>query len=249
MAYNTLQDELLKTGHYVGLKFSDGWFFAHILETEYLELRPWIPYNENGERAELAPGEAGVPQDNEIRDLSDREIITPRENERELMFQTFMGISPSRLQVFPYFGRNGRPNLVGGSEPGKNQVAIDGYDSPYNNPTRQSEVITLNNMADLSIQPYNPTSQPVDPRLSFHINKFKFAAIENVELMKSFIEGQVNFRDNVVGIGARSSEQEPTPGWLQKNFGDIIYTTEEILEFTGESSRSASASVALEGDN
>jgi len=240
MAYNTLQDELLKTGHYVGLRFSDGWFFAHVLETEYLELRPWIPYNQDGERGQLGPQEAGAPQENVIEDVTGRDLVVPRENERELMFQTFMGISPSRLQIFPYFGRNSRPNLAGGAEPGKNQVPIDGYDSPYNNPTRQSEVIGVNNMSDLSVQPYNPTSQYVEPRLSFHVNKFKFAAIENTDLMRAFIEGQKNFRDNIVGLGAREQEQEPAPGWVQSNFGDIIYTTEEILEFTGESPRSAS---------
>lgn len=236
MSYKQLKNNLAKTGHYIGLKFSDGWFFAHVLDTEYIELKPWILYNQDGERGELEPGEVGLPKDNEVEDLSERDLIVPRENERDLMYQVFMGVSPSRLRVFPYYGRNNRPNLVGGAEPENAQTPLTGYDTPYNAPTRQSEFFTLNDIPDLSFQPHNPTSEAVEPRVSFHVNKFRYAAIEDEQLMKSFIQGQTNFRDHSIGLGARQNEQEPAPGWLKSRFSDVILTTEEIMEFTGESS-------------
>lgn len=229
MRHHKDKGRVLKTGNYAGLKFEQGWFFIHVLETEEVELKPWVLLNENEERAELAPKTAGSTDD-EVVDVVERQLIEPRGNEQELVFQLQFGIAPSRLQVFPFFGRDRAPNLTGGSEPGKPQVWATGYDSPYNNPTTQAEVFTVNNMASLALQAYNPTDEPIEPKLSIHVNKMKYAVVEDEGLMRAFIEGQQPFRDHTMGLGAQGSDQIRAPNWMLDRFGDVMLTTSEILE-------------------
>lgn len=229
-----MQDEntnhrLLQTGNYAGLKFEDGWLFIHVLETEYIELKPWILMNQDEERAPIAPGEEGSPDD-EIRDSVERRLITPDTNERNLIFQNFVGVAPSRMQIYPIYGRDGVPNLAGGAEPGKPQVPITGFDSPYNNPCSQAEFFTLEGISDLSLQAYNPMDEEAEARISFHVNKMKYAVIDDMEQMRGFLQGQIPWRAHTIGLGAQNNDQRRAPSWLTDKFGDVMYSTQEILE-------------------
>lgn len=219
---------LVDTGHFVGLKFSQGWLFVHVLETEYVELKPWILLNENDNRAAIASNTAGS-QDDEIVDEVGRQLIEPDDDEQNLVFQVFVGASPSKIQIFPIFGRDRRPNLTGGSEPGDPHFLFNGYDSPYNNPSEQAEFFLLDAIDSLSFQAYNPLPESTEARLSFHVNKFKYAVVEDKGLMKAFLQGQMPFRDHSVGLGAQAQDQSKAPGWLIERFGDVILTTREIL--------------------
>lgn len=226
--YN-FRNRLLKTGHYVGLKFQEGWFFAHVLETEYIELKPWILMNENDERDAIA-GETAGSEDDEILDHVERQLVTPRDNEQNLIFQLFTGIAPSRMQIYPFFGRDRSPNLTGGATPESHQVPLSGYDSPYNNPTAQSELVTVNSMDDLALQAYNPMDEESEARVSFHVNKIHYAAVEDPNVMRGFIQGQIPFRDHPMGLAAQKNEQLRAPGWMKSRFGDLIKSTSEIIE-------------------
>lgn len=239
-----MQDEnpnhrLLQTGNYAGLKFEEGWFFIHVLETEFIELKPFILLNENNEREAIAPATAGTTDD-EILDRVERELVTPRKNERNLIFQNFVGVAPSRVQLFPVFGRDRSPNLVGGSEPGNAQVPLNGYDSPYNNPSAQGELFTTEGMNDMKLQAYNPMEEETEVRVSFHVNKLKYAVIDDLNRMGGFLRGEIPWRSHSVGLGAQTNDQVRAPSWMLDKFGDAIYTTREILEDTsggnGESS-------------
>lgn len=224
-----LDKRLVKTGQYVGLKFQEGWLFFHVLDTEYVELKPWVLLNEDNERAEIAPMTAGS-EDDEITDEVDRKLVEPKQGERNLFFQLFMGVAPSRVQIFPRFGRDRTPNLTGGSEPGKPQLFVTGHDSPYNNPSAQSELFNVNAMKDLALQAYNPMTEATEAKISFHVNKMKYAVIDDPDLMLSFIQGQVPFRDHSMGLSVQSNEQLRAPSWLDDRFGDAMMTTQEIVE-------------------
>lgn len=228
---------ILKTGHYAGLKFEEGWFFTHILDTEYVELKPWILLNEDEERDEIAPHTAGSTDD-EIVDHVERQLVEPRSSEQNLLFQLHLGVAPSRIQIFPFFGRDRAPNLTGGAEPGKPQVYLNGYDSPFNDPSPQSEIITVNSMDNLALQAYNPMDEPQEAKMSFHVNKMKYAVVEDVSLMKAMIQGQVPFRDHSMGLAAQRKEQIKAPSWLNDKFGDVILSTQEILRH-GETEEAA----------
>lgn len=242
-----MQDEnpnhrVLKTGHYAGLKFEEGWFFIHVLETEFVELKPWILLNENQNRDVIAANTAGSTDD-EIVDEVERHLVTPRTNEQNLVFQLMVGVAPSRMRIYPLFGRDRSPNLTGGAEPGSPQVAFDGFDSPYNNPSTQAEFFTLNGTDQLQLQAFNPMSEPAEARVSFHVNKMKYAVIDDVGVMADFIQGRKTFRDHTMGLGSQTNEQLRAPGWLMDKFGDVVMTTQEILEATEDENNTASGRV------
>lgn len=229
MHKNKQEGRTLKTGQYAGLKFKEGWLFIHVLETEQVELKPWILMNENEERNPIGANTAGS-EDDEIVDAVERELVEPRGSEQNLIFQLQIGIAPSRMQVFPIFGRDKSPNLTGGVEPGeKPQVWATGYDSPYNNPSPQAEIFTTNNISSLALQAYNPMDESAQARLSINVNKMKYAVVEDEDLMLSFIQGQQPFRDHSMGLGAQQQDQLRAPSWMQEKFGDVMLSTEEIL--------------------
>ena len=228
------QTRLLETSNYLGLKFDEGWWFVQLLETEFIELKPWTLLNENGNRAEIAANTAGS-EDDEIRDDRDRKYLVPRDEEQNLIFQIQYGIDPSRMQVYPIFGRDRAPNLRGTAEPETDQVPISGYDSPYNNPTQQSEFYTVNDMETPSLQAYNPMDEPAEAKLSFAVNKMKYATIEDIGTQRAFLQGQLPARLVPVGLGAQRRDQLRAPQWLTDAFGSSIRTTEEILNSTENS--------------
>ena len=221
----------VETGNYVGLKFDDGWMFLNVLEVERIDLKPYVLYNEDNEREEIAPRTAGTTDD-EIIDELGRQLVEPNDSAKELMFQVLVGVAPSRMQVYPMYGRSRAPNLRGGAEPGDPQVPLTGYDSPYNNPSLQGEFFTTNDMNTLQLQAYNPMDEPKEARLSMYVNKFRYSVVENVDLMRSFIDGQVPFRSHPMGLGAKNTDQLSTPGWIESRFGDVILTTREIYQQT-----------------
>ena len=235
MKQNKEDSEFVLPGHFVGIKFQEGWWFFHALMTETIELKPWILLNENNERGAIAPATAGT-QDEEFRDEVGRRFIMPEESERDLVFQLQFGISPSRAQIYPVYGRKRSPNLRGTAEPGEPQVWLNGYDSPYNNPADESEVFMLNNQENLSLQAYNPTSEPQEVRLSVHVNKIKYGTVTDRSLMKAMLQGQQPAKKHQMGLGVRSNSQLKAPSWLKETFGNHIYTTDEILSAQSDSS-------------
>lgn len=225
-------NRILQTGNYLGLKFSDGWVFLHVLESERIDLKPWILYNQNNEREAIPPRTAGS-EDDEIKDEVNRHLVTPRDRERDQIFQLQVGIAEDRIQLYPQFGRDSNPNLVGGAEPGDPQVPVDGFDSPYNDPSERGEFFSLNDIDDFALQAYNPTDEPLEARISFHVNKFRYAVLEDRGMMRGFLQGQIPWKDHIMGLGASQNDQIRAPGWFTERFGDNIYTTEEILNYSG----------------
>jgi hypothetical protein len=234
--YN-LNKRLVETGNYVGLKYDEGWLFVHVLEREYIELKPWVLINENGNR-DVIESETAGSEDDEIVNVSENKLVTPADDEQNLIFQVFVGVEPDRMQLFPIFGRDRTPNLEGGAEPGQPQIWLNGFDSPYNNPTEQSEIFTMNNIDTLSLQAFNPMSEPAEARVSFHVNKFKYAVVENKSFMRGFLQGQQPFKDHSMGLASQDREQLSAPEWVKDRFGDVIFETEEIIGKGGESGSS-----------
>lgn len=223
----------LKMGHFLGLKFDEGWWFTRILERQYTELKPWILLNENGNREPIAPQTAGSEHE-EIQTPSGSHILNPDQSDQNLIFQVQVGLAPSRTVVYPIFGRDRHPNLERMDEPGENMVPVTGYDSPYNNPSTQLELFNIHGTERTSLQPYNPTDESLEAKASFHVNKMRYATVTDKGLMKAMIQGQQPAKLYQMGLGVENNEQMTTPGWLADMFGDHIYTTEELLKYDGK---------------
>lgn len=235
------ESRILKTGHFAGLRFKQGWFFIHVLETEELELKPWTLMNENDNRDVIASETAGS-KDDEFQDEIERHLINPSDNEENLVFQMHFGVAPSRMQIYPIFGRDRSPNLEEATEPGEPHHWITGADSPYNNPTNQAELFTVKDASQVSLQAYNPMPEPREARLSIHINKIRYAVVDDEDLMKSFIQGKTPFRDHTMGLGAQEGDQIKAPSWIMSKYGDQVKTTQEILSRTPSPSPSPTPS-------
>lgn len=229
MNHKQRDSRFMREGHFGGLKFDDGWFFYQVVGTEYAELKPYILLNENGNRAAIAAETAGSEQE-EIDDTFDNKIIEPDDDERNAIFQILYGVAPSRMQVFLQFGRDRNVSLQDYDQPGDPAAYLNGFDSPYNNPSPQSEVFYINDMSPIRVQAYNPMNVAEEARVSFHVNKMRYVAITDRGLMKAMLQGQQPANLAMAGLGIQNSDQVGIPTWLNEAFGEHIHTTQEILD-------------------
>lgn len=227
------------------MEFQEGWWFTQILGHEFLELKPWILLNENEDRDEIAAQTAGS-DDDEIVDTVDRHLTIPQDSEQNTYFHIQYGVAPSRMQIFPIFGRDRSPNLRGTAEPGEPQIPVSGFDSPYNEPSAQQEIFTINAQEFPSFQAFNPMDEPAEARVSFHINKIKYATVTNVDLMKAMLQGQKPFRSHMTSLGVQKGDKLRAPNWLKDAFGEHIKTSQEILD-EGESESVMPSRAAVQG--
>lgn len=228
MPKNPYKNGMLRTAHYAGLHFEQGWWFIQVLDTEFIELKPWILLNENDNRAAIAAQTAGSPDD-EFEDPQDRPYLIPDDQEQDLVYQIQFGISPSRMQIYPFFGRDRAPNLVSNAEPGEPQVPYTGFDSPYNNPSEVAELFTVNSQPPLSLQAFNPMDEAEEARLSFHVNRIKYAVVDDEQVMRAFLQGEKKAKLHSMGLGAQRRDRFAAPQWLMNTFGDLVLTTEQLL--------------------
>lgn len=225
-------DRLIRPGMFAGLKFDDGWWFIEATETEFVELKPWTLENSNGNQAELASETAGV-DDDEIVDSNNNRVLEPDDDHRTTVNQIFYGISPSRMQVFHLFGRDRNESLEDYDQPGDPAPITNGFDSPYNNPSRQTEIFYVNSMAPLRMQAYNPMNEAAEAEVSFHVNKIRYQTVTDKSLMKAMLQGQHPARIHEMGRGVMSRDQLNAPNWVLEAFGEHIYSTEEVLNSGG----------------
>lgn len=244
---NTDQRDNRKTqiSHALGLKFQQGYFFVRIIGREYVEAKPFVLRNENGNRAELAAGEVGVDND-QIQDQNGNTLLRPNEDEKNLIFHQMYGVSPSRAQVFEIFGRNRNNNLQDFDAPGEIAAYTAGYDSPYNNPTRESEMFTVAEQTRPKLQAYNPTSEAITARASFHVEKLRYSVIEDEDTQKAMLQGNIPSRIAAVGGGVQDNGQVRAPEWLTDLFGDSVRTASEILTTEGSSNGTGAANGSVE---
>lgn len=230
-------------GHYMGLHWDGGWWFVQVLGTSQLELKPWILLNENDNRAAISANTAG--NQDEIQDSSSRRLLEPNDSERNLIWQILVGASPSRMQIFPLFGRDQNLGLENSIATGEDEYWITGFDSPYNNPSPQSEVLYVNDMKSLKLQAFNPMDEAQEARLSFHINKVRYATVTDIDMMKAMLQGQIPASKHMMGLGAQDRHQLKPPEWLKDTFGEHIHTSEEIMN-QGDSSNANTAGASVQ---
>jgi len=222
---------LLDTGDRVGLKFNNGWWFLQVVGTEYVELKPWILLNENNNRAKIAAQTAGSDSDSIETPLSQK-LLEPNKDRRDTVFQILYGVAPSRMQVFELYGRNRDTSLENYDQPGDPAAYLNGFDTPYDNPSGTSETFYVNAMSPLRLQAYNPMDTAKEAKISFHVQKLRYNVITNEGLMKAMLQGQVPAKLSMMGGGVSDADQVDMPDWIKESFGNYTYTTNEILSYS-----------------
>lgn len=150
-------------------------------------------------------------------DSSERKLLDPdREN---LVFHYFLGISPSRLELYRQFPQDvDRNSLKGVRTIGSGQGAITGFKSPYRNPSVRTEEFTI-----MQLYPaygfYNPLSYSVVPKIYIYANKYSVDWVEHTVLSK---EEKKKARYFTLGGLTRVE----APGWLIRK--DILVPDEEV---------------------
>lgn len=230
---------MLREGMFAGLKFAGGWWFIQVVGTEFVELKPWILQNSNENRAAIAAQTAGV-NDDEITDSQGRLIVEPNDSERNTVFQIMYGIAPSRMQVFELYGRDRNRSIQEYDAPSEPGAYTTGFDSPYDNPTRESELFYVNSQSPLRLQAYNPMDEATEARLSFHVNKLRYTTVTDKGLMKAMLQGQQPARFAMLGGGVQNRNQSNIPNWVNEAFSEHIHTTEEILGADSSQSQGSS---------
>lgn len=230
MNHDQRDTRYLDTGHTLALKFAGGWWFVNIIGRETTELKPYILKNENGNRAAIAADTAGDENDR-IRDPSGDELIVPDSDQRNLIFQVMYGIAPSSMQVFERFGRERNRAIEAYDQPGDPAPIVEGFDSPYNNPSHEAEMWTINDISDPKLQAYNPTDEPLEARLSLHVNKYRYATITDRSTQKAILQGNTRARLVSMGGGVQDADQLSIPNWLKETFGEHIRSSEDILTY------------------
>ena len=228
MRQNSNDSRFLKTGHYLGLKFDQGWWFTQVVGTEYVEVKPMVLLNEDESRAVIASSTESIATD-EIEDSQDRRVLEPNDDERNTIFQLMYGIAPSRMQTYTLYGRDRPKSAQDYDAPGEPAAYVTGFDSPYNNPSRQAEAFYVNSMSPLRIQAFNPMDEAEEARLSFHVNKLRYTTVTDESLMKAMLQGQQPARLVELGEGVQNRDQVAIPSWLNEAFSEHIMTTDEIL--------------------
>lgn len=239
---------LVQTGDRIGLKFEGGWWFLQAVGTEYVEMKPWTLQNASGNRAAIAAKSAGSDADN-IEDSNQNKILEPEKNHRDTVNQILWGVAPSRMQVFTLFGRNRNTSLQNYDKPGDPAAFVDGYDSPYDDPSPVTETFYVNAMSPLRLQAYNPMDTAHEAKVSFHVNKIRYNTITDESLMKAMLQGQVPARLIMMGQGVAQADQLQAPDWVTEAFGSDIYTTSQILSYQSGGSNQSNTLSAQSGAN
>ncbi len=111
------------------------------------------------------------------------------------LLQLFMGIAPSPLRIFRYYPSNDPINnyLTGdkihwGGRQKKYDIGyVDGFMSPKNEPTYESEFY-LPPTSSILFTLMNPSSIPIYPEIKFYINQMTVAPVNDVGLAVKILD-------------------------------------------------------------
>lgn len=245
MKQNPYDNGMVRAGQRVLLKFEEGYLGLQVIGAQFLELKSYTLKNSNGDREELAGGELGTSENIVSFLNSNEQILEPEDSSRDTAYQIQLGISPSRMELYPRFGRQ-RTIGSGGQDaaPGNSLTPFTGEDSPYNNPSEQTEIFYVNDMEPLKLQPYNPTSEPLEANISVHINKLHYGVIRNPVVLRGMLQGQTPARLAEVGLGEKRRDQLEAPSWVLNSFGENLYSAVDLINSDFDTSGDGLASGA-----
>jgi hypothetical protein len=112
-----------------------------------------------------------------------------------IMLQVFMGIAPSPLRIFRYYpSLDAIGNLVdgtkvhwGGREAEYNLGYVDGFVSPKNDPTIDSEFF-FPPVSSMLFTVVNPVAVPAVPSIKFYINQMVLEPVSSVALAQKILD-------------------------------------------------------------
>lgn len=216
-----VEDEFLKEGQFLGLRFFDGWTFFRVLGKEVTNLTPYQL------ESALTTGSTSTSwNDIPVSTTDDRNQLAPTREHKDQIYQIFYGISPSRAQIYwQYISRQDRGCLVATRAEGGAVGHVDGEESPYRDPSIRSELFTLYDRSP-SFKAYNPTPDTIAVNMNFVVAKLYYFIVKNEQMIKDFLMGQRRCKFYTVGMPGE--DPVTIPSWLGELLGDVKKTPEEL---------------------
>lgn len=210
-----------KEGWYIGLIFKQGCLMMRLLERQQrTKYAPWS-FNSGTAIAVDSMGGWETPTDS-----SSRYYLEP--SKRETIYQVFMGISPSTARIYSaYPERVDRMNLISVRSTPGSVGYWDGEDSPYRDPSPETEHWVLHDM-----QPYfNAENNGVSGastviKASWYINPYSYKVITNPSEVEKFLTGQRKATIRTMGDPDRLID---APQWVLDDWVKSMVHPEDVI--------------------
>ena len=143
---------------------------------------------------------------------------------QDIINHCFVGVTPGSVRVYSQYPRgNIIKQVLGQVEPSdstaRNYGWFDGLESPYRQPQKISEFVTLFEVESPYYNCYNPMSSTETVLLNFVMGKYLVEFIDDVELIKDLVSSKrrttyLSFGGIERGIGA--------PSWLASKIAAVM---------------------------
>ena len=210
-----------KEGWYLGLIFKQGCLVARLLEKQ--QRTKYAPYNFNSGVALAVDGTSGweTPTDS-----SSRYYLEPQK--REILYQVFMGITLSTARVYSaYPERVDRMNLISVRATPGSIGYWDGEDTPYRDPSPETEHWVLHNM-----QPYfnaennGVSNESTVVTASWYINPYSYKVITNTGDVEKFLNGTRKATIRTMGDPDRLID---APQWVLDDYEKYMVHPKDVI--------------------
>ncbi len=164
--------KFLDTGDLFGLRYSEGIVFCEVDSWEQIK---FAPFEFQGEVNPQTNTQFEVIED----DSSDEILFSERRS--KMVKHVGIGHKPARLRRYTNYPeseiRLRRINNIGAPSPGDNFGYVDGYDTPYNNPTDAEELVIPPGQS-LDFAFYNPTTEAQVPTLNILMRQYRINPLD-----------------------------------------------------------------------
>ncbi len=121
--------------------------------------------------------------------------------DKSKIYQLFVGVSPAALRIVKEMPASTAQNTLELDRWAANKMEfgwIDGFESPFLNPSQQSEIVIVPSI-DFALGYANPLPFNVDPLLMFYVNHIQVAVVEDVNLVAAMLAGKVPVSIRTIG--------------------------------------------------
>ncbi len=216
------ENYFLLEGHFLGLRFDEGFVFARIIARERTNIKPY----ELGSVA-AASAQSGY---NAIKSSAGDYLLDPQ-NEGTIN-HFFVGVRPTAVRLYVNYPAGDALMSLKGARavpgamptPAEESIGyIDGLESPFQEPSVLTEIFTVYQLYP-EYRAYNPTNNAIPQvLLNIPITKYAYRLVTDQTMAKQFIDGVRRCRLYSVG----GVVPAPMPQWLTRRSG-----VSEIASFT-----------------
>jgi len=214
-----IEEEYMQPGHFLGLKFSEGYHFMKILAKEWTFLK-YNLYYDTSTTTLATQTTTSAWNDLQVSSSDARNQLSPEDSRRDQIYQLFYGTSPSCAEIYSqYVSRMDRHSLIGTRAVPGDVGYITGEQSPYNDPSVKTEMFTMNQLTP-AFKAYNPSDYTITVNMGFHIMKYTYEPVKDTRIIKEFMNNQRRVRLETMG-GIDQGRILSAPSWLHQEYRSI----------------------------